>query len=78
MFNEISNFFKKLNLFILPLLVVGYAIMWYNDVKVNAWEAMIWVFLVFINDLRDYLVEYNNKLRAQIDENKRNPSERTD
>ena len=49
-----------MKLFVLILGAIAcivYAIMWYLGETVPAWQALIWAFLVFVDDFADYLDE---------------------
>lgn len=55
---------KYLNLFattLTGLCALGLLYMGFNDIKVHAWAALIWCFLVFIQDLGAYFDGRSNK-----------------
>jgi len=50
---------KLITLILSVLVAVVYAIQWYNDIQVPAWQALIWVLIVVIHDFNDY---FENKV----------------
>ena len=55
---------KLLMLFLSGFVAVVYAIQWYYGALIPAWQALIWVAIVFIHDLDDYV---QSKFRATLD-----------
>ncbi len=42
--------------------VIGYAFLWYEGTMLPAWQTLIWVALVFLYSLDDYLQEKMDKI----------------
>jgi hypothetical protein len=47
---------KLFYIVIAALTALLYLYQWYIDIKVPAWQAAIWVAIVFIHELDDYLI----------------------
>lgn len=56
--------FKLIMAILTGFVAVVYCIQWYNGVQIPAWQALIWVLVVFIRDLDDY---FQDKLRKTLD-----------
>jgi hypothetical protein len=57
----------KLVYVILSALVsVIYGYLWYMGESIPAWNALIWVLMVFFQDLTNYLDEVNAKLQDVV------------
>ena len=46
---------KFLMLLLTGFVACSYAIQWYYDIQIPAWQALIWVLVVFIHDMFDYM-----------------------
>lgn len=46
---------KLVGIFIIAFVCVSYAIQWYRGESVPAWQALIWAFIVMMNDVIEYL-----------------------
>lgn len=55
---------KFLQLILSGFVAVVYCIQWYNNIQIPAWQALIWVLIVFVHDLDDYI---SSKLRKTLD-----------
>jgi hypothetical protein len=46
---------KMLTMILTGFCAIAYAVQWYLGAQIPAWQALIWVSVVFINDLNEYL-----------------------
>ncbi len=46
--------------------VIGYAFLWYEGTMLPAWQTLIWVALVFLYSLDDYLQEKMDKIAKSL------------
>lgn len=53
---------KLLMMCLTGFVAIVYSVQWYYEALIPAWQALIWVAVVFIHDLDDYVQSKLNKL----------------